>query len=159
MARELLGQVLIRETAEGVAGGIIVETEAYLAEGDAGCHAARGRTKRNEPMYGPSGHAYVYRIHQVFCLNLVTGPEEVPEAVLIRALEPTVGLELMKRRRRTERLKELCSGVYFLMFPHCLEFRIRCKRRGSSSKKVFWRIFHLPAIKINTFISHPAKDP
>lgn len=109
-ARGLLGHVLVHETAEGTAGGVIVETEAYLAEDDPGCHAALGRTPRNEPIWGPPGHAYVYRIHQCVCLNAITAAEGVPEAVLIRALEPTVGIELMKQRRGRERLQDLCSG-------------------------------------------------
>lgn len=109
-ALKLLGCLLVHETAEGVAGGLIVETEAYLSVDDPGCHAAIGRTRRNETMFGPPGHAYVYRIHQVMCLNLVTAPIGMPEAVLIRALEPTMGVHLMQQRRGRMRLNDLCSG-------------------------------------------------
>jgi DNA-3-methyladenine glycosylase len=110
VARELLGQLLLRVTAEGVTTGRIVEVEAYLAHGDSANHAYRGRTRRNAAMFGPPGHAYVYPIHSRFCLNAVTGPEGIPSAVLIRAVVPLVGLEHMQHRRRTTDLHNLARG-------------------------------------------------
>ncbi|MCS7264022.1 MAG: DNA-3-methyladenine glycosylase [Armatimonadetes bacterium] len=98
VAKDLLGKVLVRETDEGITAGIIVETEAYLAQNDPANHAYCGKTNRNKSMFGPAGHAYVYRIHQVCCLNAVTEPENVPSAVLIRALMPLEGFSLMWKR-------------------------------------------------------------
>lgn len=102
VARELIGKILVRETNEGITAGIIVETEAYLAQNDPANHAFYGKTNRNKSMFGPAGHAYVYRIHQVCCLNAVTEPENFPSAVLIRALMPVEGIELMRQRLRRD---------------------------------------------------------
>ncbi len=111
VAKELLGKVLFREMPEGTMAGVIVETEAYLAKGDPANHAFRGKTNRNKSMFGPPGHAYVYRIHQVYCLNAVTEPEGVPSAVLIRALMPVEGIELMRKRlERFDRLPTTGPG-------------------------------------------------
>ncbi|QDU26808.1 3-methyladenine DNA glycosylase [Anatilimnocola aggregata] len=110
VARELIGKLLLRETSAGLCGGLIVETEAYLAEGDSACHAAKGQTPRNASMFGPPGHAYVYSIHAKWCVNVVTEQAGVASAVLIRALEPLINLELLQARRPLATTRDLARG-------------------------------------------------
>jgi len=107
LAQSLLGKYIVF----GKLKGIIVETEAYLFKDDPGCHASRGLTVRNEPMFGPAGHTYVYLIYGMYhCLNIVSGKKCEGEAVLIRALEPVEGISLMQRRRKTKKIENLCNG-------------------------------------------------
>lgn len=100
VASDLLGKVLVHRTSAGLTSGIIIEVEAYIGESDPACHAAPGPTKRNAPMYGLPGHAYVYLNYGVhYLFNIVTEPKRSPAAVLVRALEPLQGIDLMRRRR------------------------------------------------------------
>lgn len=116
VARELLGQRLVRvldgKSSLGLLlAGRIVEVEAYVGEGDQACHARCGRTKRNAPMYGPPGHAYVYFVYGMHhCLNAVTEREGFPAAVLIRALEPLEGVSVMREKRGGRPDVQLTSG-------------------------------------------------
>jgi DNA-3-methyladenine glycosylase len=111
VARELLGAILECRTRDGVAAGRIVETEAYLGEHDLACHAAAGLTGRTAPLYGPPGIAYVYFIYGMhWCFNAVTRAKGEPSAVLVRAIEPLVGLDLMRSRRDVRRDVDLTNG-------------------------------------------------
>lgn len=124
VARRLLGMLLIRREPEALLIGRICEVEAYTQD-DPASHSYRGLTSRNHWMFGPAGHAYVYRIYGVhYCFNVVTGEEGIGEAVLIRAVEPLCGQEQMALRRRLSEkgvvlselltqkrwLRALCSG-------------------------------------------------
>jgi len=111
---DLLGKVLVHNTRSGVAAGMIVEAEAYIGEDDPACHAAPGRTRRNEPLYGPPGVAYVYLNYGMhYLVNAVTEAKGAPAAVLIRALAPVDGIPLMLKRRvngKPIHEAELCRG-------------------------------------------------
>ena len=107
LAKALLGTHLVF----GKLRGMIVETEAYLYRDDPASHAAPGLTKRNAPMFGPAGYSYVYLIYGMYhCFNIVSGKTGEGEAVLIRALQPIDGIDLMQKRRNTTKIENLCSG-------------------------------------------------
>jgi DNA-3-methyladenine glycosylase len=110
LARFLIGKMLVRMLEDGVAGGRIVETEAYDI-GDPAGHAYRGMTPRNRALFLERGHAYVYLAYGIsFMLNVSSETAGVGAGVLIRAIEPTDGISIMQRNRRTERVRDLARG-------------------------------------------------
>ncbi|MDR3602621.1 MAG: DNA-3-methyladenine glycosylase [Desulfosporosinus sp.] len=112
LARALLGKLLVKETELGMVSGWIVETEAYIGPEDRAAHGFENRrTKRTEVMFGPPGYVYTYVMHTHCLINVVGGEIECPEAVLIRALEPCYGIDLMYQRRGKEKKElELTNG-------------------------------------------------
>ena len=130
VARELLGAVLECTVGGACCRGRIVETEAYVGEHDAACHAAAGRTPRTEVLYGPPGRAYVYFVYGMhWCVNAVTRRAGLPGAVLIRAVEPLDGLPAMRRRRGTRVETALTNGPGKL----CEAFGITGRRHHGQS--------------------------
>lgn len=111
LAKLLLGTFLVHRVDEETLAGRIIETEAYLHRDDPGSHSFKGQTRRNRSMFGRAGLAYVYRVYGIHvCLNVVALNEGAGEAVLIRAVEPIRGINLMKRNRGRDSLFELCNG-------------------------------------------------
>jgi DNA-3-methyladenine glycosylase len=174
VAKELLGKYLIVKMNGEILSGRIVETEAYIGYKDPASHAYRGMTPRNEVMFGDPGYAYVYFTYGMHhCLNLVTEKRGYPAAVLIRAIEPTNGIELMKKRRKRNDLKDLTTGPAKLCQALGIDLKLngtdlcseelfvedrgeQVKRINSSSrigikeeKKRKWRFF----IRNNEFVS------
>lgn len=112
VAPALLGKVLVHKCDSGITKGMIVETEAYRGAEDKGSHSyLNKRTPRTEIQFGLGGYAYVYMIYgKSYCFNVVTGRENSPEVVFIRALQPLIGIELMQQQRGVQRSQDLCNG-------------------------------------------------
>jgi DNA-3-methyladenine glycosylase len=149
VCRDLIGKVLVHDVRGRVASGVIVEAEAYIGESDPACHAAPGPTKRNAPLYGPPGRAYVYLNYGIhYLVNAVTEEEGAPAAVLIRALEPLDGVELMRRRRGAVETAGLCRGPGNLTVALGINLRqntwdltngpLRIEDRGIAAPAVAW---------------------
>jgi DNA-3-methyladenine glycosylase len=111
VAPDLLGALLIHDTPEGRIAGRIIEVEAYLGPEDRAAHSARGRTPRNAAMFGPAGHLYVYFVYGLHhCANVVCGPGDKPEAVLLRGVQLVEGEELARSRRGNVPVRRLAAG-------------------------------------------------
>lgn len=112
LSRNLLGKVLVHNTTEGITKGRIVEVEAYMGAQDKAAHSYKNlRSGRTKVQFGPGGFAYIYMIYGMHnCMNVVANVEGTAQAVLIRALEPVQGIELMKERRNNRNIRLLCSG-------------------------------------------------
>lgn len=111
LAKALIGSLLVKESEEGVTSGYIVETEAYMGPLDRAAHSyGNRRTKRTEVMFGEAGYIYTYVMHTHCLVNVVSGPADVPEAILIRAIEPHSGVDLMYKRRNVIKEKHLTNG-------------------------------------------------
>ncbi len=112
VAQKILGKFLVRKIGKKIISGKIVETEGYVGPSDLASHASRGKTARTAPMFGPPGHAYIYLVYGLnFCFNIVTERENYPAAVLIRAIEPADGIDLMRRHRQSLNNKNLNSQI------------------------------------------------
>jgi DNA-3-methyladenine glycosylase len=121
---DLVGKVLVHTVRGRRVAGIIVEAEAYIGETDPACHAAPGPTRRNAPLYGPPGRAYVYLNYGIhYLVNAVTEAEGSPAAILIRALEPLEGVDLMRRRRGRQDTASLCRGPGNLTVALAIDLR------------------------------------
>ena len=155
VARALLGKTLVHDTAEGRTAGRIVEVEAYRGPADRAAHSSGGRrTPRNEVMYGPAGHAYVYFIYGMyFCMNVVCQPAGVPEAVLLRALEPLEGIALMRQRRALPDGPEwrLCRGPGAL----CRALGITRVENGADLVRGALRIVDAPPVPAGRVVRTP----
>jgi len=111
VAKDLIGKILVHNNIKGTISGIIVETEAYTGKDDPSSHSYIGKTKRNEVMFDEGGKVYVYFTYgNHYCFNVVTGKKEQGNAVLIRAVEPLRGIEIMKKNRKTDDIYNLTNG-------------------------------------------------
>jgi DNA-3-methyladenine glycosylase len=164
VAKELLGKVLVHDRRGVRTSGAIVEVEAYIGESDPACHAAPGPTRRNEPLYGVPGHAYVYLNYGIHRLvNVVTEAHGSPAAILIRALDPIEGIDVMRRRRggRARNTHDLCRGPGNLTVAMGITLadnradlvgnRLFIEDRGIGVGRIAWG----PRIGINVGVEHP----
>lgn len=145
LAQKLLGCELVHDSPDGISSGIIVETEAYLQD-DPACHAYNRRTSRTEPMFEIAGTIYVYQIYGIYqCVNVVSNKKGIGEAVLIRALQPSAGIDLMKARRNEKRhnrnkptkeieLTQLCNGPGKLVIAMGIDRAIHNNELFSASR-------------------------
>lgn len=121
LSRALLGKVLCRRTENGVLKARIIETEAYMGQGDKAAHASKGKTDRTAVLFEDGGRAYIYLIYGMYCcLNISVNKKDVPDCVLIRSLEPLDGIAEMCKNRNTDKVYNLCSGPGKL----CKAFRL-----------------------------------
>ena len=138
VARDLLGMRLVRILEHKRIAGIIIETEAYDGENDLACHAHVGKTRRNEVMFGPPGHAYVYFTYGMhWLLNCVTGQEGYPAAVLIRSIFPTENLETIARHRHPAKEKDWCNGPAKLTRAFSIEKQLNGADLCSRNSPIF----------------------
>ncbi|ACF15097.1 DNA-3-methyladenine glycosylase [Chloroherpeton thalassium ATCC 35110] len=175
LSKNLLGKILVKPMGETVLAAKIVETEAYLQKGDEACHAFRGKTERNQHMFGEPGTLYVYFTYGChFMLNVVSEPKGTAGAVLVRALEPISGIELMQKNRSKKNMLELTNGpgkltqafgierefsgkslqsaeIFLADAPQLSENQIGTSTRIgiTKSRELAWRFF----IKTNPFVS------
>jgi DNA-3-methyladenine glycosylase len=136
VARDLLGCYLIRVSDAGITTGWIVETEAYLPADDSASHSARGLTPSNKSMFGPPGTCYVYPIHAKHCVNVSTDGDGIGSAVLIRAVEPHRGCELMQQRRGSVVELDWCRGPARLC--HAFDIDRRLDGRDMTQPTDLW---------------------
>ncbi|WP_416353857.1 DNA-3-methyladenine glycosylase [Agrilactobacillus fermenti] len=116
IAQDLLGKTLLYHGPKGTVGGLIVETEAYLGQQDTAAHAYQGhRSKANEPLYGPPGTIYIYQRHSQYCFDIAAQAKDIPQGILIRGLEPTIGLAIMQQNRQRPNFYEITNGPGKLM--------------------------------------------
>ena len=165
VARELLGKVLVHRRQSVLTSGVIAEVEAYIGEDDPACHAAPGPTRRNEPLYGHPGHAYVYLNYGIhYLVNVVTEAHGSPAAILVRALDPIDGVDAMRRRRgraTAGSLHDLCRGPGNLTLAMGITLaenrldlvggRLFIEDRGITLGPIAWG----PRIGINVGTEHP----
>jgi len=164
VAADLIGKVMVHNRRGVVTSGVIVEVEAYIGESDPACHAAPGPTRRNQPLYGIPGYSYVYLNYGIHCLvNVVTEASGSPAAVLIRALDPLDGIDVMRRRRGASgtNTHHLCRGpgnlttaMGITLAENRLDLlgdRLFIEDRGMLVGPMAWG----PRIGINVGVEHP----